>query len=189
MAAPDAVSGFEEYVAARQSALLRTAYLLTGHHQDAEDLVQVTLVKVVPHWTRMHGDPDPYVRRVMVRENISRWRRRRWRELVTDDLPEPEPGLDDISHRLDLLRALATLAPRQRAAVVLRYLEDRSERETADILGVSVGTVKSQTRDALTRLRERLPGPARDSPTVGRVLGDAGAHERLDDPPIHSSAR
>ena len=101
MSGREAPRGFEEYVAARQAGLLRTAYLLTGHRQDAEDLVQTALVKVVPHWNRIDGDPDPYVRRVLVRENISRWRRRRWREVLGHDTPEPGT-VDDPTGRLDL---------------------------------------------------------------------------------------
>ena len=157
MAGHDAGAGFADYVAARQAALLRTAYLLTGHRQDAEDLVQVALIKTVPHWARLDGDPDAYVRRVMVRENISRWRRRRWREVVGADLPEPASDPVDGGRRVDLQRALADLAPRQRAVVVLRYLEDLSVAETADLLGISQGTVKSQASDALARLRKLLP--------------------------------
>lgn len=143
---------FDEYVAARRSALLRTAYLLTGHREDAEDLVQVALVKAVPHWARIAGDPEPYLRKVLARESISRWRRRRWREVHTDRLPDAPvegPGAD----RVALQQALARLAPRQRAVVVLRYYEDLTEAETARVLGISVGTVKSQARDALARLR------------------------------------
>ena len=143
---------FEQYVAARRGALLRTAYLLTGHREDAEDLVQVALVKVVPKWSRIADDPEPYVRKVLVHESVSRWRRRRWREVHTDRLPESPvegPGTD----RVALQQALARLAPRQRAVVVLRYYDDLTEAETARLLGVSVGTVKSQARDALARLR------------------------------------
>ena len=152
---------FEEYVAARRSALLRTAYLLTGHHEDAEDLVQVALVKAVPHWARIAGDPEPYVRKIMARESISRWRRRRWREVHTDPLPDAPsegPGADRVAHQA----ALAQLAPRQRAVVVLRYYEDLTEAETARVLGIAVGTVKSQARDALARLRELVPGSGAD---------------------------
>lgn len=151
---------FEEFVAARQQALLRTAYLLTGHRQDAEDLVQVALVMAVPHWHRLSGDPEAYVRRILVRENISRWRGRRWREVVVEEPHHLErTGLAevDVAGRVALRRALATLAPRQRAVIVLRYFEDRSEAETAALLGVAVGTVKSQTRDALARLRAAAP--------------------------------
>ena len=143
---------FEEYVAARRPALLRTAYLLTGHREDAEDLVQVALVKSVPHWKKIADNPEPYVRKVMARESVSRWRRRRWREVHTDQVPEtPVDGPGD--DRLALQQALATLAPRQRAVIVLRYYEDLTEVETARVLGISVGTVKSQSRDALARLR------------------------------------
>ncbi|MGZ5403078.1 MAG: SigE family RNA polymerase sigma factor [Nocardioides sp.] len=157
MAAAKDVAGFSEYVAARQSALLRTAYLLTGHRQDAEDLVQMTLVKVVPHWKKLHGDPDAYVRTVMVRESVSRWRRRRWREVVGATAPEPAAVVPPSETRLDLQQALASLAPKQRAVLVLRYLEDLSVTETAQVLGVAEGTVKTQTRDALARLRRQLP--------------------------------
>ncbi|GAB4003103.1 SigE family RNA polymerase sigma factor [Nocardioides ultimimeridianus] len=148
---------FEEYVAVRRGALLRSAYLLTGSHADAEDLVQVALIKVVPHWRRIADDPDAYVRRVLVRESISRWRRRRWREVHTARVPEP-PIDDPVDERLALRDALDRLAPRQRAVVVLRYFEDLTERETAEVLGIAVGTVKSQTRDALARLRSIVPG-------------------------------
>ncbi|MFC6345446.1 sigma factor, partial [Nocardioides hankookensis] len=85
MSGPDA---FEEYVAARRGALLRTAYLLTGTHEDAEDLVQVALVKAVPHWKRIADHPEPYVRKILARESVSRWRRRRWREVHTDRVPD-----------------------------------------------------------------------------------------------------
>ncbi|WP_028635840.1 SigE family RNA polymerase sigma factor [Nocardioides sp. URHA0032] len=149
MSGPDS---FEEYVAARRAALLRTAYLLTGHREDAEDLVQVALVKVVPTWSRIADDPEPYVRKVLVHESVSRWRRRRWREVHTDQVPDA-PVEAPAADRIALQRALARLAPRQRAVIVLRYYEDLTEAETARVLGVSVGTVKSQARDALARLR------------------------------------
>ncbi|MCB0895864.1 MAG: SigE family RNA polymerase sigma factor [Nocardioides sp.] len=158
---------FEEYVAARRAALLRTAYLLTGHREDAEDLVQVALVKVVPRWGRIADDPEPYVRKVLVNESISRWRRRRWREVHTDTLPEPAvegPGAD----RVALQQALARLAPRQRAVIVLRYYDDLTESQAARLLGVSVGTVKSQARDALRRLRELVPDLAHELEEVRR---------------------
>ncbi|WP_109506237.1 SigE family RNA polymerase sigma factor [Nocardioides speluncae] len=148
---------FEEFVAARTAALLRTAYLLTGNHHDAEDLVQTALVKVVPHWRRINGNPEAYVRRILVHENVSRWRRRRWREVSSERAPEPRAPSEPTDERLALQQALAKLAPRQRAVIVLRYFDDQTEAETARLLGVSVGTVKSQTRDALTRLRQHLP--------------------------------
>jgi RNA polymerase sigma-70 factor (sigma-E family) len=146
---------FEEYVAARREALLRTAYLLTGHHHDAEDLVQVALIKVVPKWSRIADNPEPYVRKVLVRENISRWRRRRWRERHFARLPDIAVS-GPSEHRVALNDALAKLAPRQRAVIVLRYYDDLTEHQAAQMLGVSVGTVKSQARDGLARLRGLL---------------------------------
>lgn len=171
MFAPDR-HGFEEFVAARRAALLRTAFLLTGQHDDAEDLVQVALVKAVPRWARIADDPEPYVRRILVNENISRWRGRRWREHATGTVPDrPAPGAD-LDGREVLRAALQQLAPRQRAVIVLRYYEDLTERQTADLLGIRPGTVKSQARDALARLRELVPGlavsdPGEDLATVG----------------------
>jgi RNA polymerase sigma-70 factor (sigma-E family) len=148
---------FTEFVAARQAALLRTAYLLTGHRQDAEDLVQAALVKAVPHWDRISGDPEAYVRRIIAREHVSRWRRRRWREVSTDVVPDAVSPVLDHDEVLALRDALTTLAPRQRAVVVLRYYEDLTEAQTAEALGISIGTVKSQARDALARLRRSPP--------------------------------
>jgi RNA polymerase sigma-70 factor (sigma-E family) len=149
--------GFAEYVTARHAALVRTAYLLTGHAQDAEDLVQTTLVKVVPQWRRISDNPEPYVRRVMVNENVSRWRRRRWREQSTDVLPDRLADAADHDELLAVRSALSGLAPRQRAVLVLRYYEGLSEAEIAAALGIAPGTVKSQARDGLARLRRALP--------------------------------
>jgi RNA polymerase sigma-70 factor (sigma-E family) len=148
---------FEAFVAARYGALLRTAYLLTGDHHDAEDLLQQSLVKAVGAWGRIVGDPEPYVRTILVRQNVSRWRRRRWREVHTD-LP-PDRGVEDTGaeDRVRLQQALALLAPRQRAVIVLRYYDDLTEAQTAEALGIAVGTVKSQTRDALRTLRGTIP--------------------------------
>ena len=148
--------GFEEFVAARRPMLLRTAYLLTGSHHDAEDLVQTTLLRVVPRWSRIAANPEPYVRQVLVRESVTRWRGRRWRERSVSELPEhpsPEPAND----RMALRDALATLSPRQRAVLVLRYYDDLTEPATADLLGISVGTVKSHAREGLARLRDLVP--------------------------------
>jgi RNA polymerase sigma-70 factor (sigma-E family) len=149
---------FEEYVAARRPALLGTAYLLTGSQADAEDLVQTALVKVVPHWARIAERPDAYVRQVLARESVSRWRRRRWREVPADPVPDGPAQGPDTDARIALRIALGRLPPRQRAVVVLRYYEDLTERETASVLGIAVGTVKSQSHDALVRLRALLPG-------------------------------
>ena len=146
-----AYAEFEEFVITRRSALLRTAYLLTGNHQDAEDLVQSALIKVVPKWTRIKDQPEPYVRQVLARESVNRWRRRRWREVSTDVLPERMHH--DSVDRIALLEDLRRLSPRQRAVLVLRYFDDLTEAETAATLGISVGTVKSHVRDALARMR------------------------------------
>jgi RNA polymerase sigma-70 factor (sigma-E family) len=151
--------GFHEFVVARGGALSRTAYLLTGEHHAAEDLVQTALAKAATRWRqiREYGQPEAYVRRIMVNEQISWWRRRPARPMA--ELPEragpDEPGR--VVERVALTRALATLAPRQRAVLVLRFYEDLSEADTAALMGCSVGTVKSQTNLALTNLRRSLP--------------------------------
>lgn len=147
---------FEEFVVARRDALLRTAYLLTGDHHDAEDLVQSALIKVVPKWTRIKESPERYVRKVLARESVNRWRGRRWREVTTEVVPETVHH--DSTDRIALLEDLRGLAPRQRAVLVLRYFDDLTEAETASALGISVGTVKSHARDALTRLRIQQSG-------------------------------
>lgn len=152
MPAPE--QDFTEYVAARRPALVRTAYLLCGDLHLAEDLVQGALVKAVGHWRKIGDNPEPWLRTVMVRDHISRWRKHR-RERLTDELPEravTQPAADPV-----VMTALAQLAPRQRAVVVLRYYEDLTERETAQVLGIALGTVKSQHRDAIARLRTLLP--------------------------------
>ena len=153
----DEPPGFRDYVAARQRALLRTARMLTGNQHTAEDLVQATLERVWPRWSRIvrDGDPDAYVRRVLI-NTYSTWWRRKWRaEAPTSELAEvaapdafAEADLADTLRRL-----LPTLTPRQKAVVVLRFYDDLSEAATAEALGCSVGTVKSQTSKALARLR------------------------------------
>ncbi len=152
---------FRGFVAARGHALIRTAYLLTGDQQLAEDLVQTALEKAVRHWSSIRdvGAAEQYVRRTMYRENISLWRRRRLVELPADVVPEPrrdgttgqpaEQALD----RIVLRNALMLLGPRQRTVLVLRYFEDLTEQQTADLLGISVGTVKSQSHKALAAMR------------------------------------
>ena len=151
------VEDFEEYVAARLPSLMRTAYLLTGNQHDAEDLAQATLLKAAGAWRRIAGQPDAYVRRIMVNENISRWRRRPRGEFLVGSPPESAQTTNGGEAAMDLRLALRSLAPRQRAVIVLRFYEELTERETAEALGVSVSTVKSQTRDALSRLRALLP--------------------------------
>ena len=147
---------FEEFVIARRGALLRTAYLLTGDPHDAEDLVQLALIKVVPKWARIKDQPEGYVRKVLARESVKRWRGRRWREVTTDTVPETMHH--DSTDRIALLEELHRLSPQQRAVIVLRYLDDLTEADTAAALGISVGTVKSHARDALERLRNQQRG-------------------------------
>jgi RNA polymerase sigma-70 factor (sigma-E family) len=151
---------FDDFVATRSTRLLRTAYLLTHDRALAEDLVQTSLAKAWFSWGRIEGRPEAYVRRIMV-NTYSSWWRRRWNgEEATADLPERgagqgfRPGEDvSVDDRTDLWRALARLPRRQRAVVVLRFYEDLSEAETAEIMQCSMGTVKSQASRALARLR------------------------------------
>jgi RNA polymerase sigma-70 factor (sigma-E family) len=147
---------FAEYMAARQPSLLRTAYLLTGDRHTAEDLVQTALAKLYLSWDRVQRQEavDGYVRRILVNEHNSMWRRP-WkrRETTTAELPEQTAPESPGSHSLELWDLVQTLPRKQRAAVVLRYYEELSEAETAAVLGVSVGTVKSQTSRALATLR------------------------------------
>jgi RNA polymerase sigma-70 factor (sigma-E family) len=140
---------------------MRTAYLLAGEKHLAEDLLQDALTKVADRWWRIKREDraEAYARTVLYREYLS-WRRlRRSGELPAESLPEP-PGDDFTDHsvcRITLDRALARLSPRQRAVLVLRFYEDRSVTETAAMLGCSAGAVKSNTHDALARLRSLGP--------------------------------
>jgi RNA polymerase sigma-70 factor (sigma-E family) len=145
---------FDPFVVARSQALLRTAYLLVRDESLAEDLLQTSLTKAWFAWGRIQGDPERYVRRVLVNTANSWWRRRWHRELPTAEPPERRmPLAHDSSGDQDLWDAVGRLPVRQRTVVVLRYLEDRSEAETADLMGCSVGTVKSQCSKALAKLR------------------------------------
>ena len=157
--------GFREFVSSRRLALLRRAVLLTGDQGLAEDLVQTSLLKVWPRWEQLarEGDPDAYLRRVMVNTSVSWWRRPSHHERLSASLPETATASDDYttSDNRDLLdRALCDLPRRQRAVIVLRYYEDLSEAQAAGILDCSVGTVKSQTSRALEKLRRLIPSEA-----------------------------
>lgn len=155
---------FQEFVRARWSHLVRTAYLLTGDAHHAEDLTQTALAKAYRSWRRVSGsdNPEAYVRRMLVTCNSDRFRKRRVKESLTDAPPE-RAGRDESVTRVDergvLLGALAELPPRQRAVVVMRYWEDLSEAEVAEVLGCSQGTVKSQASKGLAKLRT-YPGLA-----------------------------
>ena len=153
---------FTAYLAARQPALLRTAYLLTGDRHQAEDVLQTALAKLYLSWDKVRdrGAIDGYVRRILVNENNSVWRRG-WkrREHATEVLPEGAPHRDvyDEGTGDALWQVVQTLPRKARAVVVLRYYEQLTEAETAEVLGITVGTVKSQTSRALATLRERTP--------------------------------
>ncbi|MGW7283703.1 SigE family RNA polymerase sigma factor [Streptomyces sp. NPDC054844] len=151
---------FSSYVRARQPVLLRTARSLTANPSDAEDLLQTALTKTYVAWERIedHRALDGYVRRALLNTRTSQWRKRKVDEFACDELPEPVLAGDDPAERQALhdamWRAIMKLPARQRAMVVLRYYEDLSEAQTAEVLGVSVGTVKSAVSRALGKLRE-----------------------------------
>lgn len=149
--------GFEAFVESRQARWLRIAYAMTGNWHSAEDVVQTVLTRMYVRWSRVvrSRSPDAYVQRAIVNA-VTDERRRPWRrESARAELPEEttdEVGDD----RLMLVVALAGLPPGQRAVVVLRYLEDLDIRQTADVLGCSIGTVKSQSTHGLRKLRQIL---------------------------------
>lgn len=153
---------FPEFVEASWHRLLRTAYLLTGDHGAAEDLVQSALMRSFRHWDRIERDdaPEVYVRRVMVNLNISAWRRRRVVEHSVAELPERggtagHQADHQEAHALrdELWRTVRAMPPKMRTVFVLRYFEDLSEAEIASVMGCAVGTVKSQISRGLAKLR------------------------------------
>jgi RNA polymerase sigma-70 factor (sigma-E family) len=160
---------FEDFVRARSSSLLRTAMLLVGQNRaEAEDLLQVALERAYRHWPRVikSEEPERYVRRILANASADRWRRigrraERTMPVACQDAVMPDRTAD-LAERDYLLRALAALPHGQRAVLVLRYFDDLSEAQTADMLGCSVGTVKSQTARALGRLRADVVGTTAD---------------------------
>jgi RNA polymerase sigma-70 factor (sigma-E family) len=166
------VTAFSEFVEARSAALFRTAYLMVGDHQLAQDLLQEALVKTLIAWPRLRdrANVDAYTRRIIVTTSIS-WRRRRsFHERPIDRLPErvaSDPGDAVVTHDA-VVAALLTVPPRQRAAIVLRYYQDLTEAQTAEVMGCSVGAVKSQVSAGLRRLRE----------TLGRTFDETASTER-----------
>ncbi len=158
MTRSSARDAFEEFVRARTGALGATAYLLTGNRHDAEDLLQTALSRAATRWERL-DDPEAYVRRVLYTQAVSGWRarlRRPLERLGHEPPPAIAPGVE-VETRVVLDQALRRLTPRQRAVLVLRFYEDRTESQAAALLGCSLGTVKSQTRHALARLRVLSP--------------------------------
>jgi RNA polymerase sigma-70 factor (sigma-E family) len=163
----EAEVSFEEFVYARSGSLLRTALLLTGQNRaEAEDLLQLALERAYRHWPRVcrSGEPERYVRGILANASADRWRRLARRAERPLPAAGADPALPDhsaaVADRDYLLRALAALPPRQRAVLVLRYFDDLSEAETADMLGCSLGTVKSQAARGLARLRGPAGSPA-----------------------------
>ncbi|MEV6956803.1 SigE family RNA polymerase sigma factor [Streptomyces sp. NPDC051183] len=167
---------FQAFVSARWPSLVRTAYLLTGDPHDAEDLTQTALAKAYRSWRRVwrSDHPDAYVRRMLVTCNSDRFRKRRVAERLTAAPPETcvrDSAAAWADERNALMAALAVLPARQRAVVVMRYWEDLSESEVADVMGCSRGTVKSQASKALAKLRvhpglaQVMDGPVRTATT------------------------
>ena len=152
---------FREFAAARLPSLLRFAHLLTSDAATAEDVVQTALARTALAWHRIErrDDPTAYVRKAIATTAANHWRRKPWRERPVAELPDravdvdAEAAYDD---RDAMWRALATLPPKQRAVLVLRYYSGLSEAEIAEELGCSRGTVKSQASKALARLRSSV---------------------------------
>ncbi|GAA3466517.1 SigE family RNA polymerase sigma factor [Nonomuraea roseola] len=163
---------FSAFVAARATSLLRVAYLACGDQAEAEDVLQTALERTYRNWDRVHHETlEPYVRRVIVNAAISRARRRAILSIIPmHSPPERSAHATDTDLRHVLMEALRALPPRQRAVIVLRYWEDLSETQTAEVLGCAVGTVKSQTSKAMAKLRSAL-----GTETVEGVIRNAHA--------------
>jgi RNA polymerase sigma-70 factor (sigma-E family) len=178
----DAEQDFTAFVESRSHVLLRAAYALCGDQHSAEDLLQSTLAKTASNWTRIRGEPEHYVRAVLYREFVSGWRRRRRRaETIVAQVPDRQLRADQAdatTDRIALRALLQSLPPRQRAVIVLRYLEDMSVDQVAEVLGCSRGTVGSQTTRALIHLRRAghlLRDDAPDTPAP-RTPTSGGTH-------------
>ena len=163
---------FDAFVADRSTALLRTAYLLTGDRGYAEDLLQTALLRVFRHWSRAREAPEAYARQVLVNLSRDRLRRmfRRPREIPLPADPEllrgTDSGIDRATERRAMVQALAELPVRQREVLVLRFFADLSVEQTATALGCATGTVKSYTFRALARLRDVLAADDNETEAV-----------------------
>jgi RNA polymerase sigma-70 factor (sigma-E family) len=172
MEAERAVADLERFLADRGDHLLRTAVLLAGSREAGEDLLQTGLERLLRHWPGMAGNPEGYLRRTLYHLAADRWRQQhRWRRHLQLLRPGLEAAVTDpfaaVEMRDSLVRLLMQLPPRQRAVIVARYWEQLSEAESAQVLGISVGTVKSSAARGLRRLRELSetspdPGDAAD---------------------------
>lgn len=176
--AEGARASFEEFVGASSARLFTMALLLTGRQRaDAEDLLQGVLERAYRHWRRIcrNGDPEPYVRQMLVHASVDRWRqRRRHREQLLAAAATPAAGdqASEIADRDFLLRALGALPAGQRAVLVLRYFCDLSEAQTAATLGCSVGSVKKQAARALASMRASVGPAAEPEPSRRAGRGD-----------------
>ena len=154
-------AAFAGFVERATPSLMRTAWLLTGSTDAARELVQASLVKTYAAWHRVRADEAlAYTRRVLVNHNTDTWRRRRGEHLVPDLPEQSHHDVHGADHRDDIVRLLATLPAQQRRVVVLRYYSDLSEQATAEVLGISVGAVKSAASRGLASLRAAYPRPA-----------------------------
>lgn len=155
---------FTEFVRAHSASLFRTAYLMTGDHQRAEDVLQTALVRVYQRWARVEAMESPvgYARKVVVNQATSWWRRRSLSESVLQLRDEPAWGgrVEEVAEHERVWQAVLSLPPRQRAVTVLKYYEDLSEAQIAQTLGMATGTVKSHAHAAARRLAELLHEPA-----------------------------
>lgn len=147
---------FSEFVLARQGRLRRAAYLMCGDVDLAEDLVQEALIALAEKWESV-DHPDAFVRKVIYRQRVSRWRRTR-QEVLVDRLPDRGvgDGAQERARDAEIHAALRALPPRQRAALVLRYFEDMTEAQAADVMGVATGTIKSLSHQGMAKLRADL---------------------------------
>jgi RNA polymerase sigma-70 factor (sigma-E family) len=171
------MNDFDEFVAEHLEPLLKTAYLITWDAGEAEDLVQECLLKVARKWRRVRKmeQPRAYARRVLVNLAFDQARGRARRNSELDFAPTALDGpardlLDGLETRAELLEALSGLTPRQRAVLVLRYFNDLTETQTAEVLGCSPGTVKSSASRGLARLREVLSVTPKPTPNPTREL-------------------
>ncbi|HET6908521.1 MAG TPA: SigE family RNA polymerase sigma factor [Mycobacteriales bacterium] len=168
-----AEEAFRQFVLSRSPGLRRLAVLLTGDYGHAEDLVQVALTKLYFAWNRLEAQEavDAYARRILVNTHLNQRRRRWWRERATPTIPDAgvADAADETAERDRVLRALAALPARQRAVMVLRFYDDKSEADVARILQIPLGTVKSSSARALARLEGLLAAQA-EEPRLG--VGD-----------------
>lgn len=151
---------YSEFVLSRQGRLRRAAYLMCGDADQAEDLLQEALIALAEKWEKVEY-PDAFVRTVIYRQRVSWWRRTR-QEVTVEQLPDVgvEDGTDRRARESEVHEVLRSLPPRQRAALVLRYFEDLTEAQAAEVMGVAVGTVKSLSHQAIARMRTELAAHA-----------------------------